>query len=129
MFRSSRRLAQLYTQIRPRAPIARISNLTLPTMSHLFEDATPAEVKNGKGISLITMSTPNGQKVQIMLEELAEIYKDIEWTTTLMYDTLPLPHLHALVSDDLTFLQETSPPTSKRRTGFSVSTRTAAFLS
>ena len=57
-------------------------------MSHLFEDATPAEVKNGKGLSLITMSTPNGQKVQIMLEELADLYKDLEWTTTIMYIAL-----------------------------------------
>ena len=55
-------------------------------MSHLFEDATPAEVKNGKGLSLITQSTPNGQKVQIMLEELADVYKNVEWTTTLMSD-------------------------------------------
>lgn len=53
-------------------------------MSHLFEDATPAEVKNGKGLSLITMNTPNGQKVQIMLEELADVYKNVEWTTTLI---------------------------------------------
>lgn len=92
MFRPTYRLAQLSTQIKPKFPIARISNLTLPAMSHLFEDATPAEVKNGKGISLITMNTPNGQKVQIMLEELADIYKDVEWSTTLMCD----PVLHFL---------------------------------
>jgi glutathione S-transferase len=30
------------------------------------------------------MNTPNGQKVQIMLEELHEVY-GTEWTTTLMY--------------------------------------------
>ena len=29
------------------------------------------------------MSTPNGQKVQIMLEELADVY-GTEWTTTKM---------------------------------------------
>ncbi len=71
-------------------------------MSHsLYDDTTPAEVKNAKviplmsiedehsadsgvkGLHLITMSTPNGQKVQIMLEELADIY-GTEWTTTKM---------------------------------------------
>ena len=36
-----------------------------------------------QGLHLITQSTPNGQKVQIMLEELKEIY-GTEWTTTLM---------------------------------------------
>ena len=30
------------------------------------------------------MNTPNGQKVQIMLEELHEVY-GTEWTQTLMY--------------------------------------------
>ena len=30
------------------------------------------------------MSTPNGQKVQIMLEELHDVY-GTEWTQTLMY--------------------------------------------
>lgn len=30
------------------------------------------------------MSTPNGQKVQIMLEELHEVY-GTEWTHSLMY--------------------------------------------
>ena len=73
-------------------------------MSHLFEDATPPEVKNAKvsvetlfphrkeiprltrclqGLHLLTMSTPNGQKVQIMLEELKAIY-GTEWTQTIM---------------------------------------------
>lgn len=51
-------------------------------MSHLFEDATPAEIKNAKGLHLITMSTPNGQKVQIMLEELVEAGYGTEWTQT-----------------------------------------------
>ena len=52
-------------------------------MSHLWEDATPAEVKDAKGLHLLTMSTPNGQKVQIMLEELKDIY-GTEWTYTIM---------------------------------------------
>lgn len=32
------------------------------------------------------MNTPNGQKVQIMLEELKEIY-GTEWTKTMMCDS------------------------------------------
>ncbi|MCJ1395116.1 hypothetical protein MMC18_007997 [Xylographa bjoerkii] len=47
----------------------------------LYIEDTPASVKNAKGLHLITMSTPNGQKVQIMLEELAEKY-GTEWDTT-----------------------------------------------
>jgi glutathione S-transferase len=68
----------------------------------LYIDETPDEVKNAKvhpihhpsdnqcsshahlppqGLHLITMSTPNGQKVQILLEELADVY-GTEWTTT-----------------------------------------------
>ncbi|KAL8986189.1 MAG: hypothetical protein Q9177_004229 [Variospora cf. flavescens] len=51
-------------------------------MSHsLYEEETPAEVKNAKGLHLLTMNTPNGQKVQIMLEELKDIY-GTEWTMT-----------------------------------------------
>lgn len=49
----------------------------------VYTDETPAEVKNAKGLHLITMSTPNGQAVQIMLEELKDVY-DTEWTTTLV---------------------------------------------
>ncbi|KAK8214197.1 glutathione S-transferase [Phyllosticta capitalensis] len=52
-------------------------------MSYLYTDETPAEVKNAKGIHLVTQSTPNGQKVQIMLEELALVY-GTTWTTTLI---------------------------------------------
>lgn len=32
---------------------------------------------------MVTESTPNGQKVQILLEELADVY-GLEWTTTIM---------------------------------------------
>lgn len=52
-------------------------------MSHLYIDETPAEVKNAKGLHLVTQSTPNGQKVQIFLEELALVY-GTTWTTTLI---------------------------------------------
>jgi len=49
----------------------------------LYGEDTPADVKNAKGLHLITQSTPNGQKVQIFLEELAAVY-GTEWTTTLI---------------------------------------------
>ena len=55
----------------------------LPMAEHLFIAETPDDVKNAKGLHLITQSTPNGQKLQIMLEELAETY-GTEWTTTLI---------------------------------------------
>jgi len=50
---------------------------------HLYIAETPDEVKNAKGIHLITQSTPNGQKVQIFLEELKEVY-GTEWTQTII---------------------------------------------
>jgi len=40
----------------------------------LYIDETPESVKNAKGLHLVTQSTPNGQKVQIFLEELKEKY-------------------------------------------------------
>ncbi|KAI1849148.1 hypothetical protein JX265_012781 [Neoarthrinium moseri] len=49
----------------------------------LFIAETPAEVKDAKGLHLITQSTPNGQAVQIYLEELAEAY-GLKFTTTLI---------------------------------------------
>jgi len=53
------------------------------TMSFKYLESTPEEVKNDKGIHLLTTSTPNGQKVQIYLEELALKY-GTEWKTTLI---------------------------------------------
>jgi len=51
--------------------------------SNLYIDQTPDEVKNAKGLHLLTMSTPNGQPIQILLEELKDAY-GTEWTTTLI---------------------------------------------
>ena len=51
--------------------------------------ASIAEPYQCQGLHLITQSTPNGQKVQIMLEELHDVY-GTEWTQTLMY-TVPFP--------------------------------------
>jgi len=49
--------------------------------SQFYLDDTPAEVKNAKGLHLLTMNTPNGKKVQIMLEELKAAY-GIDYTYT-----------------------------------------------
>lgn len=65
-----------------------------------YDDKTPAGVKNAEvshtcleigrltkakqRLHLVTQNTPNGQKVQIFLEELVEVY-GTAWTTTLMY--------------------------------------------
>ncbi|KAI1142639.1 glutathione S-transferase [Hypoxylon sp. FL0543] len=49
----------------------------------LYISDTPDDVKNAKGLHLITQNTPNGQAVQILLEELAETY-GTSWTTTLI---------------------------------------------
>jgi len=51
--------------------------------NNLYTDETPSEVKNAKGLHLLTMNTPNGQAVQILLEELKDAY-GTEWTTTLI---------------------------------------------
>lgn len=70
----------------------------------LYTDETPADVKNAnvwfgiilnhededglicllfQGLHLLTHNTPNGQKVQILLEELHDVY-GTEWTTTVI---------------------------------------------
>ena len=92
MFRSVYRVAllssHLHLKARTSTPIdkvrGRISILPKYKMSGLFDNDTPDEVKNAKGLHLVTMSTPNGQKVQIMLEELHDVY-GTEWSQTLMY--------------------------------------------
>ncbi|OGE57436.1 hypothetical protein PENARI_c002G10926 [Penicillium arizonense] len=43
-------------------------------MASLYTGTTPAVVTNAKGLHLITSSTPNGNEVQIPLEELKDIY-------------------------------------------------------
>lgn len=50
---------------------------------NVYASDTPDEVKNAKGIHLITFNTGNGQAVQILLEELAETY-GFEWSTTIL---------------------------------------------
>jgi len=52
-------------------------------MSSLYGDDTPDSIKNSKGLHLVTQSTPNGQKVQIFLEELKEVY-GTEFDTTVI---------------------------------------------
>jgi len=43
-------------------------------MSFKYQADTPEDVKNSKGLHLLTTNTPNGQKVQIFLEELQAKY-------------------------------------------------------
>ncbi|KAF2209842.1 hypothetical protein CERZMDRAFT_113596 [Cercospora zeae-maydis SCOH1-5] len=53
-------------------------------MAHnLYTGETPADVKNATGLHLITQNTPNGQAVQIFLEELKDAY-GTEWTTSVI---------------------------------------------
>lgn len=60
-------------------------NLTIiPKMSSsLYTNETPEPIRSSKGLHLITQSTPNGQKVQILLEELKAIY-GTEWGTSII---------------------------------------------
>lgn len=51
--------------------------------SSLYTDETPIDVKEAKGLHLITQSTPNGQKVQILLEELKDVY-GTQWSFSLI---------------------------------------------
>lgn len=46
MFRSAQRLSLFTKHILPR--YQPLTKRTIPNMSHLFEDATPAEIKNAK---------------------------------------------------------------------------------
>ncbi|CAK7214724.1 hypothetical protein SEUCBS140593_002287 [Sporothrix eucalyptigena] len=54
-----------------------------PQRPSIYADDTPPRIRDAKGLHLITQSTPNGQKVQILLEELADVY-GVEWTTTVI---------------------------------------------
>ncbi|KAF3935066.1 hypothetical protein ABW20_dc0108259 [Dactylellina cionopaga] len=49
----------------------------------LYTAETPEPIRSAKGLHLITQSTPNGQKVQILLEELKEKY-GTEWSTSII---------------------------------------------
>jgi glutathione S-transferase len=51
--------------------------------AQLYTNDTPADVKNAKGLHLITQNTPNGQATQIFLEELKDVY-GTEWTTSVI---------------------------------------------
>jgi len=52
-------------------------------MAHLYTEETPADVKDARGLHLITQSTPNGQAVQILLEELKDVY-NTEFTSSII---------------------------------------------
>ena len=83
--------SQIFPCISSYQPVATTRFLSITpripsTMSShdLYGPDTPDDVKSAKGLHLITQSTPNGQKVQIMLEELALAYPGTEWSTTLI---------------------------------------------
>lgn len=59
------RLQQINAQVRKSSTMS---------SSNLYTSETPEVISSAKGIHLITQSTPNGQKVQIFLEELKEKY-------------------------------------------------------
>lgn len=81
---TSQRAAQYLRHFQPIANPSIAHRSIFRRMSHsLYTDETPASVKEAKGLHLITQSTPNGQKVQILLEELKDVY-EIKWTTTLI---------------------------------------------
>src|ERR1700753_4066353 len=64
------RIQQIYSQLRGQSSAS---------MTSFYTSETPDYVKGAKGIHLMTANTPNGQKVQILLEELALKY-GTTWT-------------------------------------------------
>ncbi|KAK2603479.1 hypothetical protein QQS21_004339 [Conoideocrella luteorostrata] len=52
-------------------------------MEVIYSPETPADLKNTKGLHLLTDNTPNGKKVQILLEELHSVYSTV-WHTHLI---------------------------------------------
>ena len=69
-------------------------------------------MKELQGLHLVTENTPNGQKVQIFLEELADVY-GTKWTTTLML-VIQLPQLAQLLILMPSFYSDTSTNEQKR---------------
>ena len=69
-------------------------------------------MKELRGLHLLTESTPNGQKVQIFLEELADAY-GTKWTTTLMLVN-QLSQLAQLLVLKPLFYSDTSTDEQKR---------------
>jgi glutathione S-transferase len=51
--------------------------------SYHYTSETPSEIKTAKGLHLITQNTPNGQALQIFLEELKDAYAT-PFTTTII---------------------------------------------
>ena len=75
---------------RPSFKLQRIQQVEAQLRSHsssnmkpVYTSETPDVVKTAKGIHLMTANTPNGQKVQILLEELAAKYSTT-WTYNLI---------------------------------------------
>ena len=71
--------------------------------SYHYTSETPDEVKNAKGLHLITQNTPNGQAVQIFLEELKDAYGTEFTTTVIALTTALLPSVLALPAQSTSF--------------------------
>lgn len=78
-------LSSVWTYSRRPFPPRILSKLHRPhnMADKLYISETPKEISSAKGLHLITQNTPNGQAVQIMLEELAESY-GTEFTYTVI---------------------------------------------
>jgi glutathione S-transferase len=71
-FFNLQRIQSLSRQLRPISQT--LTFTTMATPKTFYTADTPDSVKNAKGIHLLTVSTPNGQKTQILLEELKTSY-------------------------------------------------------
>lgn len=81
---SSQQPCSLYCSIRRLPSIPRkLQTRNMASKDTLYISSTPDDVKNAKGLSLLTQNTPNGQATQIMLEELALKY-GTKWDTKLI---------------------------------------------
>ena len=108
-----------------------LSILEKSKMASLYGDDTPDSIKNAKGLHLITQSTPNGQKVQIFLEELKQHYGSLDFDTTVIVSNSSRQKTKFTdhTANTLCATTRTLAPMSRRRTGSCVSTPMAVFPS
>ena len=80
MFRTAQRIAQLSRHLIFRPPIGNTRHLNIlsyPTkMSHLYEDATPAEVKNAK-VPLIAPSLQLHAEPTLLTNEMLRVFTSL----------------------------------------------------
>lgn len=100
MFRSTQRIAQLSSHLKVRTPIDKVRNLHIlsssPKMSHLFEDATPAEVKNAK---VSTTYEAHGWKISRLIIRDDRVFTWSLWTRQyVIFPESLYPHLYPFMS-------------------------------